>query len=295
MTDRPVSNVAASVRRRLLNLSQARGTEYNALLTQYAIERFLYRLSRSELADRFVLKGAMLFRVWAADLHRPTKDVDLLGFGDSTPEAVAAAVRKIVMTAVPDDGLRFDPAAVTAAEIREEQEYGGIRAKLVAMLGDARIPMQVDVGFGDTVIPQPKVETFPALLDHEAPKLRMYPPETVIAEKLEAIVRVGLANSRMKDYYDLLAIFRKYDPDSYVLAKAIAATFRRRRTAVPEGAPTGLSDAFARDPIAQRRWPEFLSRLRIDDAPEDLGEVVQAIWARVELAMLKANALTHGR
>ena len=148
MTDKPVANVAASVCRRLLNLGQTRGADYNALLTQYAIERFLYRLSKSELADRFVLKGAMLFRVWAADLHRPTKDLDLLGFGDATPDAVATAVRQIVTTTVPDDGLRFDPATVTAAEIREEQEYGGIRVKLVAMLGNARIPMQVDVGFG---------------------------------------------------------------------------------------------------------------------------------------------------
>lgn len=295
MKDKGVTNMAASVRRRLLNLSQARGADYNALLTQYAIERFLYRLSRSPRADRFVLKGALLFRVWAADLHRPTKDLDLLGFGDPTPDAVAAAVREIIATAVPDDGLRFDPASVTAAEIREEQEYGGIRAKLVAMLGDARIPMQVDVGFGDTIVPQPKVEAFPTLLDHDAPRLRMYPPETVIAEKLEAIVKLGMANSRMKDYYDLLVILRKYDPDSYGLAKAIAATFQRRKTRVPDHAPTGLSDEFARDPIAQRRWPEFLRRLQIKDAPADLGEVVKTIWARVELAMLKANALTLGR
>jgi predicted nucleotidyltransferase component of viral defense system len=295
MTDKPVTNVAASVRRRLLNLSQARGADYNALLTQYAIERFLYRLSKSELAERFVLKGAMLFRVWAADLHRPTKDLDLLGFGDATPDAVVAAVRQIVTTTVADDGLRFDPATVTAAEIREEQEYGGIRAKLVAMLGNARIPMQVDVGFGDTIVPRPKVEAFPTLLEQDAPKLQMYPAETVIAEKLEAIVKLGIANSRMRDYYDLLVIFRMYDPDSYVLAKAIAATFTRRGTVVPEGAPTGLSDAFARDPIAQRRWTEFLRRLRIEDAPEDLGEVVKIIWARVELSMIKANALTLGR
>ncbi len=295
MTDRPVTNVAASVRRRLLNLSQARRADYNALLTQYAIERFLYRLSKSELADRFVLKGAMLFRVWAADLHRPTKDLDLLGFGDATPDAVAIAVRQIIATPVPDDGLRFDPATVTATEVREEQEYGGIRAKLVATLGQARIAVQVDVGFGDAIIPQPKVEAFPTLLDQEAPKLRMCPPETVIAEKLETIVRFGLANSRMKDYYDLLVIFRKCDPDSYVLAKAIAATFARRATVVPVEAPTGLSDAFARDPIARRRWPEFLSRLRIEDAPEDLAEVVKMIWERVELALVKANALTLGK
>ena len=295
MKDKGVTNMAASVRRRLLNLSQTRGADYNALLTQYAIERFLYRLSKSTLADRFVLKGAMLFRVWAADLHRPTKDLDLLGFGDPTPDAVATAVRQIIATVVPDDGLQFDTASVTAAEIREEQEYGGIRAKLVAMLGDARIPMQVDVGFGDAILPEPKVGPFPTLLDQEAPKLRMYPPEAVIAEKLEAIVKLGMANSRMKDYYDLLAILRLYDPDSYALAKAIAATFQRRKTLVPDCAPTGLSDEFARDPIAQRRWPEFLNRLQIRDAPGELSEVVKAIWARVELAMMKANALTLGK
>ncbi len=294
MKHKPITNMAASVRRRLLNLSRARGANYNALLAQYAIERFLYRLSKSELADRFVLKGAVLFRVWAADLHRPTKDLDLLGFGDPTPEAVAASVRQIITTTVPEDGLRFDPANVTAAEIREEQEYGGIRAKLVAMLGNARIPMQVDVGFGDTIHPQPKVEAFPTLLDQDAPQLRMYPPETVIAEKLEAIVKFGMANSRMKDYFDLLVVLRMYDPDSDVLAKAIAATFHRRRTPVPATVPTGLSDEFVGDPIAQRRWPQFLRRLRIEDAPADLDEVAKTIWARVELAMLKAHSLARG-
>lgn len=295
MKDKAVGNVAASVHQRLLNLSQTKSIDFNALLAQYAIERFLYRLSKSTLADRFVLKGAMLFRVWAADLHRPTKDLDLLGFGDGTPDAVADAVRQIVGTVVPDDGLRFDPATVTAAEIREEQEYGGIRANLVAMLGNARIPMQVDVGFGDAILPQPKVEAFPTLLDQEAPRLRMYPPEAVVAEKLEAIVKLGVANSRMKDYYDLLVILRMRDPDSYALAKAIAATFQRRKTHVPDRAPIGLSDEFARDPTAQRRWPEFLNRLQIKDAPRDLSEVVKTIWTRVELAMMKANALPPGR
>lgn len=295
MKDKGVTNVAASVRRRLLNLSQARGADYNALLAQYAIERFLYRLSKSKVADRFVLKGAMLFRVWAADLHRPTKDLDLLGFGDPAPDAVAASVRQIIATPVPDDGLRFDPLTVTAAEIREEQEYGGIRAKLVAMLGNARIPMQVDVGFGDTIVPQPAIQAFPTLLEQDAPRVRMYPPETVIAEKLEAIAKLGMANSRMKDYYDLLAIFRTHNPESDVLAKAIAATFRLRGTHVPDRAPTGLSDEFAGDPTAQRRWVEFLRRLRIEDAPKELGKVVQTVWSRVEPAMLKANALTQGK
>lgn len=268
MTDRPTGNTAASVRRRLLNLSRARGVDYNALLTQYAIERFLYRLSKSKLADKFVLKGAMLFRVWAANLHRPTKDLDLLGYGEATPAAVVVAVRQIIATGVPDDGLRFDPATVTAAEIREQQEYGGIRVKLVAMLGNGHIPMQIDVGFGDAITLQPKKTVFPALLEQDAPELRMYPPETVVAEKLEAMVRLGIAKSRMKDYYDLLAIFRMHTPDGALLAQAIAATFRRRRTPLPEVLPTGLSERFALDHVAQRRWSEFLPRLRIEDAPD---------------------------
>jgi len=291
MTDKPVTNVAASVRQRLLNLSQTRGADYNAMLTQYAIERFLYRLSKSESADRFVLKGAMLFRVWAADLHRPTKDLDLLGFGDATPEAVAAAVRQIVTTPVPDDGLRFDPTTVTATEIREEQEYGGIRVKLLAFLGRARIGMQVDVGFGDAITPATIVLAFPTLLDQDAPKLRTYPPQSVVAEKLETIVKLGIANSRMRDYYDLLTIFRLCELDDAMLAKAIAATFLRRQTPVPGDVPAGLSDEFGRDPVATRRWLEFMRRLRIENAPQDLGDVVKQVRERVWPVVLMARNL----
>ena len=287
-----ITNVAASVRQRLLNVSVAKGADYNALLAQYAMERFLYRLSKSDLADRFVLKGAMLFRVWASDLYRPTKDLDLLGFGEATPAAVSASVRKIVITQVPEDGLRFDPDSVVAAEIREEQEYGGIRAKILAMLGNARIRMQVDVGFGDSIVPAPVVRVFPTLLDQDAPRVRMYPPETVIAEKLEAMAKLGVANSRMKDYYDILVVFRIHTLDDDVLAKAIAATFHRRQTPLPEEVPTGLSDEFGRDPLARRRWPEFLQRLRIEDAPADLSQVIKAIRERVLPAMQKARGLS---
>lgn len=291
MTDEPTGNTAASVRRRLLNLSSSRGADYNALLTQYAIERFLYRLSKSTLADKFVLKGAMLFRVWAVDLHRPTKDLDLLGYGEPTPDAVVAAIRRITTTAVPDDGVRFDPATITAVEIREQQEYGGIRARVLAKLGNARIPMQIDVGFGDAITPQPAMTEFPALLGQDAPELFMYPPATVVAEKLEAMVRLGLTNSRMKDYYDLLTIFRLYDLDDALLSDAVAATFRRRRTPIPQVVPPGLSDAFAKDPVAQRRWSEFLSRLRIDDAPGDLDTVVRSLWTRVGDVLAAARTL----
>ncbi len=283
------TNIAASVRRRLLNLSEIRGADFNAMLAQFVIERFLYRLSRSTLADRFVLKGAMLFRVWAADLHRPTRDLDLLGFGDPSPDAVAASMRTILATSVPDDGLRFDPSTLTAAETREAHHYGGIRATVVAMLGAARLPMQIDIGFGDSIIPPPRIASFPTLLDQGEPQLQMYPPETVVAEKFEAIVKFGMANSRMKDYYDLMVILRRYELDSGLLAAAIAATFKRRGTAVPERAPVGLSDEFARDSSAQRHWAAFLRRSRIKDAPASLPEVVRSVWSRIEPAVSRST------
>ena len=288
MTDKPVKNVAASVRHRLMNLRRTRGEDYNTLLTQYAIERFLYRLSKSNLVDRFILKGAMLFRVWAGTLHRPTRDLDLLGYGEGTPAAVVEAVRRVIATPVGDDGLVFDPDSVTANEIREEQEYGGIRVKLVAMLGNARVPMQIDVGFGDAITPEAAIRPYPTLLDTDAPELRMYPPETVVAEKLQAAVVLGMTNSRMKDYYDLLVIFRTYELADDGLARAIAATFQRRQTPLPEDVPPALSDEFGSDETPQRLWREFLRRLQIEDAPSDFGEVVanvrRRVWPVVTLA-----------
>ena len=291
MTDRPVKNIAASVRQRLLNLRHARGEDYNALLTQYAIERFLYRLSKSALSGRFVLKGAMLFRVWSGALYRPTKDLDLLGYGEGTPTAVAEAIRQVITTHVADDGLVFDPDSLTATEIREEQEYGGIRVKLVAKLANARIPMQIDVGFGDAVTPEAAIHAYPTLLDTDAPRLRMYPPETVVAEKLETAVARGMTNSRMKDYYDLLVIFRICELSDEGLAKAIAATFQRRQTALPDDVPPALSGDFGSDEVAQRLWREFLRRLQIEDAPVDFGEVVADVRHRIWPVMAQARQL----
>ena len=292
MTRKPAKNISASVRQRLFNLRQAKGEDYNALLTQYGIERFLYRLSKSELAGRFVLKGAILFRVWSGALYRPTKDLDLLGRGEATPDAVKETMRQVIVTPVEDDGLRFDPDLVTAAEIREEQEYGGIRVKLVAMLGSARIPMQIDVGFGDAITPNATVAAYPTLLGMEAPRVRMYPPETVVAEKIETAVARGMTNSRMKDYCDLLVIFRTHDLADEVVAKAIAATFGRRRTALPLDVPPGLSDDFGNDPVAQRLWREFIRRLKIDDAPADFSVVVATIRERVWPVMVQARSIT---
>ncbi|NOZ55522.1 MAG: nucleotidyl transferase AbiEii/AbiGii toxin family protein [Calditrichaeota bacterium] len=281
MKEKSVTNVAASVRQRLLNLRQAKGGDFNALLTQYAIERFLYRLSKSSLADKFVLKGAMLFRVWAEDLFRPTKDLDLLGFGEPSPDQAAASIKSILSTPVPDDGLIFDADSLVAVEIREQQEYGGIRVKFTARLGNARILMQVDIGFGDVVTPQAQRRQFPSLLGQEAPELQMYPPESVVSEKLEAIISLGIANSRMKDFYDLLLIFRLYELEDHALAQAIAGTFNRRQTALPAHLPVGLSDEYGNDPMAQQRWAEFMRRLHITDAPKNLVEVIDTIRGRM--------------
>jgi len=296
MTKKPISNVGASVRQRLLNLRDKSGEDFNALLTQFAIERFLYRLSNSSLADRVVLKGAMLFRVWSGSLHRPTKDVDLLGFGEATTAAVAALIRQIITTAVEDDGILFDADSVKAEEIRENQEYGGIRAVFTATLDKAVIPLQVDVGFGDAITPAAEYRIYPALIGMTAPRLRMYPVETVVAEKLEAAVKLGMINSRMKDFYDLLVIFRQHPYDSRLLTRAVAETFARRGTPLPRTVPPGLSDEFGNDPAANRLWREFLARMQLANEPTDFAAVIRTIrerlWPTIEAAGKQAGAPT---
>ena len=289
MTRKPVGNVAASVRQRLLNLRDKTGEDFNALLTQFAIERFLYRLSRSSFSDRFVLKGAMLFRVWSGSLHRPTKDVDLLGSGEATATAVAATIRQIISIAVEDDGILFAADSVQAEEIRESQEYGGIRVTFIATLDKAVIPLQVDVCFGDAITPAAEKRTYPVLIDMEAPRLLMYPVETVIAEKLEAAVKLGTINSRMKDFYDLLLIFRKYSYDDALLTRAVAQTFARRGTPLPQTVPQGISDEFGSDPSANRLWHEFLARMQLTNEPTDFAAVIRTLRDRLWPTIVSAN------
>lgn len=289
MTKKPVSNVGASVRQRLLNLRDKTGEDFNALLTQFAIERFLYRLSQSSLSDRFVLKGAMLFRVWSGSLHRPTKDVDLLGFGEPTLDSVTAMVSHIIATTVEDDGITFDEDSVQAEEIRENDDYGGIRATFTAKLDTAIIPLQVDVGFGDAITPAAQDRTYPVLVGMAAPKLRMYPVETVIAEKLEAAVKLGMVNSRMKDFYDLLVIFRRFPYDDSMLARAMVETFARRGTPLPRIVPPGLSDDFGDDPTANRLWRGFLTRMQLVNEPTDFVAVVRTVRNRLWPTIMAAG------
>lgn len=261
-----------SIRQRLLNRAKTSGEEFQLTLDRYAVERLLYRLSISRHRDDFLLKGAMLFRHWFDQEHRPTRDADFLGFGAPDPARIEAIVRELCELEV-DDGLAFDLAGLRVSEIRETARYDGLRVNLRARLGTAECLVQWDIGFGDAVTPGPEDAELPTLLDDlPAPSLRIYPRETVFAEKLEAIVVLGMTNSRMKDYFDLLSLAREGRLDPTVLRNAVCATFARRDTPMPGSLPVGLTEAFASDNAKQRQWRAFLERGRLE-AP-GLAEVV---------------------
>ena len=269
------AGLAASVHARLLKRARQRGEDFNLILTRFATERFLYRLSLSPERDRFLVKGALLFDLWFDVPHRPTRDADLLGFGPDDIGTLTATMRGICEIAA-EDAMDFDPDTVRVEEIRENARYGGLRTNLIGRLGTARISVQVDVGFGDVVTPTPAEASFPTLLDDlPAPVLRVYPRETVVAEKLEAIVSLGMGNSRMKDYFDIRALAQEGKLDLDRLAEAIAATFERRQTGLPADLPVGLSVEFAEDAIKRTQWLAFLSRNRLTAPP--LDDVVREI------------------
>jgi predicted nucleotidyltransferase component of viral defense system len=267
-------STAASVRARLLNLCKQTGDDFQSILTRYAIERFLYRLGISDQADQFILKGAMLFVAWQGNLHRPTKDLDLLGFGNPLPSAVSPRIKSIVSVTT-DDGIVFDGESIEVDKIREDAEYEGVRVKLTAKLDQARIRLQIDIGFGDAVdLGLPKSE-FPVILGPmRPPKLRMYPPETVIAEKLHAMVVLDIRNSRMKDFYDLWHLARTGTFQLESLRNTVIATFERRVTAFPIELPFALTSDFLTNEAKQQQWQAFIQRLKLSpDTPnlEQLG------------------------
>ena len=283
MPDRP-RNVGASVRQRLLNLAHARGQPMELLLTRYALERLLHRLSLSPHRERFVLKGAMLLATWFDEPHRATRDVDLLGFGDAAEDALLATFREIMAVEV-DDGVSFDLRGLKIEAIREEVEFGGSRLRTTAALAGARIPITVDIGFGDAVEPGVEDIDLPVLLDMPSPHLRAYPPETVIAEKFHAMVALGRANSRMKDYYDVWMLTSTFAIEPTRLQRAIAATFARRNTVIPSAIPDGLSDAFAVDPGKQRQWDAFARNL--SGPMPDLRLIVSELRQRMAIILVQ--------
>ena len=286
------ANLPASILARLLTLAKQRGDDYSLLLNRFALERLLLRISTSPHANRFLLKGALLFALWYDEPHRPTRDADLLGFGADDEANLIATFRDIAAMEV-GDGIVFDLESVKADAIREGNTYGGTRITLVARIGSARCALQIDVGFGDAVTPEPQTIAYPTLLkDFQAPTLRAYPVYTVIAEKYQAMVMLGQANSRMKDFYDLAVIARRSELDGATLAAALAATFARRQTALPSERPLALTSQFSQDPAKRRQWQAFLNKNRITagSLTDTVGLLNLLLWPPTEVAT--ANSQT---
>ena len=268
-------NVAASVRGRLLTRARETRQDFSLVLTRYAIERLLSRIGVSRHADHFLLKGALLFDLWFDVPHRPTRDIDLLGFGSAELSLMESTFKEITAIAE-DDGVTFDPDTVRATEIRKNANYAGVRVGLLGSIDGARCQIQVDIGFGDAVTPDPDDVEYPVMLpEFAAPKLRAYPQYTVVAEKLEALTSLGMANSRMKDYFDLWVLARYADFDADILRRAVRATFDRRATSLTGSAPLGLTDTFAQDVQKDAQWRAFLKRNRLEGLA--LNDVIAAL------------------
>ncbi|HSB13430.1 MAG TPA: nucleotidyl transferase AbiEii/AbiGii toxin family protein [Bryobacteraceae bacterium] len=282
-------DLGASVRQRLLNRARAEGRPFQELLQYFAMERFLYRLARSPFADRFVLKGALLLTAWKAPITRPTIDIDLAGRTSNQLEHIRAIVAKLCQLYTEPDGLEFYPASIEGQRIKEDAEYEGVRIRFHATLAKARIPMQIDVGFGDVIVPKPVEVEYPAMLEFPPPVLRAYPKETVVAEKLEALTVLGMLNSRIKDYYDLALLARLYPFEGALLVKAIHSTFRHRGTTV-EPEPVGLTEAFSSDPARAVQWRAFVRRSRLESGWE-LEKIVEQVrlFASTPLAAAAAD------
>jgi len=282
-------NLVASIRQRLINLSQERGEDPNLVFIRYAMERFLYRLSRSKQSGKFILKGAMLWAIWTGRPHRPTKDLDLLGFGEASGDVLQAIFREICTVGVEPDGMIFDPDSIQITEIREDVDYPGQRVKLASRLGNVRISIQIDIGFGDTIVPPPVEMDYPTLLNMPSPHIKAYPMETVVAEKCETLVSKGILNSRMKDFYDLWVLARQFDFQGSSLTEAILATFTRRRTSIPHQRPVALTEEFSKNPDKQVQWNAFLKTRKLENATMDLSAVIEEI-ERFLMPPLKAAA-----
>jgi predicted nucleotidyltransferase component of viral defense system len=296
VTKRPITNVAASVRDRLLNRSRQTGEDFQFLLQRYGAERLLYRLGQSAHRARFVLKGAMLFALWGGSVYRPTRDLDFTGYGNSEAADVIATFKEVCSVPVPDDGLSFDAATVRAEPIRDEAEYNGLRVRLRAMLGNARIEMQIDIGFGNAIEPGANDVQYPTLLDGPAPNIRAYPHEAVVAEKLHTLVILGDRTSRMKDIYDLYTLAAQFSFDGAKLTRAIAATFERRKTKIDPTLPAALAPRFYADAARATQWRAYLDRNNLPGAPHDFtqaGERIRAFLGPVWTALAAGDKFAN--
>ena len=278
---RNIRNTAASVHRRLLNKTKESSRPFNELLQHFAIERFIYRLSKSPHADRFILKGALMFSVWSGSGSRPTMDIDLLGRIDNSLEVIVAAMKDACGMDVEADGMSFNAETVTAVRITEDAEYEGVRVRVRGGLGNARVSLQIDIGFGDVIVPGPIKVAYPALLDFPAPELNGYTMESTIAEKFQAMVKLGVLNSRMKDFYDIWMLSRTFDFRGEMLAEAVEKTFENRNTPITI-APTVFDPSFVKDGDKKVQWQGFIRKAKLANAPEAFEDVVVAVKVFLE-------------
>lgn len=282
-------NTAASVRQRLLNRARSDQRPFNELLQYYAMERFLFRLSQSTHADRFILKGALMLSAWRSAELRPTMDIDLLGRTSNETASIVAQIRDILLAEVDPDGLVFDPGTIQAERITEDADYEGIRVRFRGALDSARVNMQIDIGFGDVVFPAPEESALPTLLDSPAPRLLCYSRESAIAEKFEAMVKLRELNSRMKDFYDIWLLSRQFDFAGENMAEAIRLTFDRRGTPLPDDI-VAFTEGFGE--TKQTQWAAFHRRLRQDHVPALFSEVVLSVR---EFLLPLTAALSFGK
>ena len=290
MTQLTGANIVASVRHRLLNKSRETDRPFSELLQYFAMERFLYRLSQSSHEKKFILKGALTLIAWRVSVTRPTMDIDFLGMTDNHIDAIIAIVKDICQQDIEPDGLAFDPASVEGEHIVNDADYGGVRIRFRGTLGTARITMQLDIGFGDVIVPEPEIMVYPAILDLPAPRLKGYSRESVVAEKFEAMVKLGILNSRVKDFFDIWLLSRQFDFQGGTLAQAITETFANRGTAIV-AEPVAFTAAYANDAARQIQWQGFVRKNRLRELPAGFTEIVGANAAF--LAPI-AQALTGG-
>jgi predicted nucleotidyltransferase component of viral defense system len=274
MNRKSLTNISASIRQRLLNKARTEHRTLNELLQYYAMERFLYRLSISAHADRFVLKGALMLRVWRSPETRPTMDIDMLGRTSNRDSDIIAQFEDILSVNVEPDGLVFDPQTIRTEHITEDADYEGVRVRFQGTLDSARINMQIDIGFGDVVLPEPEIAELPTILDYPVPRLLCYSRESAIAEKFEAMVKRRELNSRMKDFYDIWLLSRQFNFDGTILSEAIKQTLKQRGTDLPDDI-VAFSEQFMAE--KQVQWTAFRKRLRLDGVPSDFSEVISAV------------------
>ena len=295
MTPGEGRNVAASVRARLLNRTRKTGANFQSLLQRYAAERFLYRLGESQHRERYVLKGAMLLALWSNAMYRPTRDLDFTGYGGSSGDQVNSVIRDICDTPVDDDGVSFNAETITVEPIREHGEYDSVRARFEARLQGARIRMQIDIGFGDAIHPPPTEVHYPVLLEASPPRIRVYPREALIAEKVHAMVVIGERNSRYKDFYDLFALARHFSFKGKQLTRAVRTTFERRRTPFAQTLPAVLTPRFYGDAARVDRWRGYLNRNELPDPQTHfaaVGELLLSFLREPWDAMVQGSEFT---